>query len=169
MELSARSSFIFVICLWKSNLLESKAFFTIRNFFNVRGVENAFYWPHNNLFCFCLLRTCALEKSPAVENRPFPSSKKSGFQSLVLKVRFFWTRKWPIGLPASMNIVCARSVYNVFNIVVALTSPTVPTAEPRIDFHRVTPICVCNRCYYTVNALDLPFTSPIAISLYICI
>ena len=120
MELSARSSFIFVICLWKSNLLESKAFFTIRNFFNVRGVENAFYWPHNNLFCFCLLRTCALEKSPAGENRSFPSSKKSRFQSeakceaidmkmifnydankthfhkkgfalsLVLKVRFFW-------------------------------------------------------------------------------
>ena len=43
MELSARSSFIFVICLWRSNLLESKVFFTIRNFFNVREVENAFY------------------------------------------------------------------------------------------------------------------------------
>ena len=129
MELSARSSFIFVICLWKSNLLESKAFFTIRNFFNVREVENAFYWPHNNLFCFCLLPTCAQEKSPAVENRPFPSSKKSRFQSeakceaidmkmifnydankthflnkgfalsLVLKVRFFGTRKWPIDWP----------------------------------------------------------------------
>ena len=81
MELSARSSFIFVICLWKSDLLESKAFFTIRNFLTFGGVENAFYWPHNNLFCFCLLPTCAQEKSPAVENRPFPSSKKSRFQS----------------------------------------------------------------------------------------
>ena len=65
MERRARSSFIFVICLWKSNLLESKAFFTITNFFNVQGVESAFYRPHNNLFCFCLLRKCALEKSPA--------------------------------------------------------------------------------------------------------
>ena len=92
MELSARSSFIFVTCLWKSNLLESKAFFTIRNFFNVRRVENAFYWPHNNLFCFCLLRTCALEKSPAVENRPFPSSKNLAFKARLSAKPLIW--KW---------------------------------------------------------------------------
>ena len=24
-------------------------------------------------------------------------------------------------------------------------------------------ICVCNRCYFTVNVLDLPFPSPMAI------